>query len=188
MKQQRSLVRELSKAIDKEVCLLGRVLAIRKLGNISFVLVQDYSGTVQTVWDKQPIVKVQDAVSVVGTVRQDKRAKSGVELKGRELQIISGTTEELPLDLSKSELKLQLRTLLDQRPLSLRHPKQQAIFKVYDVLLKAYAEALRAEGFTEIKTPKILAAVSEGGANFFKIGYFGKSAYLAQSQQFYKQL
>jgi nondiscriminating aspartyl-tRNA synthetase len=47
---------------------------------------------------------------------------------------------------------------------------------------------MRQEGFTEIKTPKILEAASEGGANFFQIKYFDKNAYLAQSPQFYKQI
>src|SRR3972149_9796570 len=98
MQKDRSLVRELNKAIDTEVQLLGRVLTVRKLGNISFVLLQDYTGTVQTVWEKQPAVKVQDAVRVVGTVRQDKRAKSGVEVKGASLSVIASSIEEAPTD------------------------------------------------------------------------------------------
>ncbi len=51
----------------------------------------------------------------------------------------------------------------------------------------AYSETLHAAGFVEIKTPKILSAATEGGANFFKIKYFDRDAYLAQSPQFYKQ-
>jgi nondiscriminating aspartyl-tRNA synthetase len=47
---------------------------------------------------------------------------------------------------------------------------------------------MRQEGFTEIKTPKILEAASKGGANFFKLEYFEKEAYLAQSPQLYKQI
>jgi aspartyl-tRNA synthetase len=40
----------------------------------------------------------------------------------------------------------------------------------------------------EIHTPKLLAAASEGGANVFKVSYFDRSAYLAQSPQLYKQM
>ena len=47
---------------------------------------------------------------------------------------------------------------------------------------------MRKNGFTETKSPKLLGAASEGGANFFKVDYFEKSAYLAQSPQFYKQI
>jgi nondiscriminating aspartyl-tRNA synthetase len=53
--------------------------------------------------------------------------------------------------------------------------------------LKSYAEVLRENGFLEIKTPKIVSAATEGGANFFKIKYFKREAFLAQSPQFYKQ-
>jgi aspartyl-tRNA synthetase len=42
--------------------------------------------------------------------------------------------------------------------------------------------------FVEIHTPKLLAAASEGGANVFKVTYFDRSAYLAQSPQLYKQM
>ncbi|NCB29317.1 MAG: aspartate--tRNA(Asn) ligase, partial [Clostridia bacterium] len=43
------------------------------------------------------------------------------------------------------------------------------------------------QGFTHIHTPKIVSAGAEGGANIFKLDYFGQQAYLAQSPQFYKQ-
>jgi nondiscriminating aspartyl-tRNA synthetase len=47
---------------------------------------------------------------------------------------------------------------------------------------------MRAENFTEIKTPKILGSATEGGANFFKVKYFEQEATLVQSPQFYKQI
>src|SRR5436309_1326623 len=43
-------------------------------------------------------------------------------------------------------------------------------------------------GFTEIYTPKVVAAATESGANVFPIDWFGRRAYLAQSPQFYKQV
>jgi nondiscriminating aspartyl-tRNA synthetase len=46
---------------------------------------------------------------------------------------------------------------------------------------------LYAERFTEIFTPKIVATATESGANVFSVDYFGRTAYLAQSPQFYKQ-
>ena len=47
---------------------------------------------------------------------------------------------------------------------------------------------LRSEGFTEIHTPKLVGTASEGGADVFKVEYFGSNAYLAQSPQLYKQM
>ena len=185
---QRTLIKEVNKNIGKEVLIQGRIINLRKMGGISFALVQDYSGAIQTVLEKSAEVNMGDAVEIVGSVRQDERAKGGYEIVGKEIKVIAASIEEYPFDLSKSILHLQLTTLLDERALSLRHPNVQAIFKFYDILLKTYDEAMRQEGFIEIKTPKILEAPSEGGANFFKIQYFEKSAYLAQSPQFYKQI
>lgn len=109
-------------------------------------------------------------------------------MKGEKIEIITKNTETLPFDLEKDDINLNLNTLLDYRTISLRHPKVQAIFRLYDILLKSYENVMRDEGFIEIKTPKILGSASEGGANFFKVDYFEKKAVLAQSPQFYKQI
>ena len=50
-----------------------------------------------------------------------------------------------------------------------------------------FRESLRAQGFTEIHTPKLVAGESEGGADVFRTDYFGQTACLAQSPQLYKQ-
>lgn len=185
---ERTKISELKNFEGKEVNLMGRVMNIRKLGSITFVILQDYTGTVQTVWENDVKANVGAAVAITGAAKKDERAKGGVEISGKNLEIISTNTEDLPFDMAAKDLNLNLNTLLDMRTLSLRHPKTQAIFKLYDLLLEAYEKVMREEGFTEIKTPKILEAASEGGANFFKINYFDKNAYLAQSPQFYKQI
>ena len=185
---ERILIKEVSKKENEEVCIKGRVTNVRALSNLTFIQVSDYSATIQVVFEKALEVKVSEAVEITGVVKKDDRSKTGYELQGKELTIASKCIEELPFDLSKKDLNLQLSTLLDNRTLSLRHPKTIAIFKLYDILLRAYESVMREEGFTEIKTPKILEAASEGGANVFKVDYFEKEAFLAQSPQFYKQI
>lgn len=185
---ERTLIKNLKENVGKEVTIKGRALNVRALGSVSFVIVQDYSGTIQTVWENDVTIKTGEAVELIGTVKADERAKSGFEIDGKEIKLVSKNQGDLPLDLSKTKFDLQLNTLLDHRTLSLRHPRVQAIFKLYDILLGAYETVMREKGFTEIKTPKILEAASEGGANFFKIDYFEKEAYLAQSPQLYKQI
>jgi len=185
---ERTLINQVSQNLGKEILIKGRIISLRQMGGIAFALVQDYSAAIQTVWEKETEVKMGDAVEVVGSARKDERARGGYEVVGKEMKIVASSLEEYPFDLSKSILNLQLTTLLDKRTLSLRHPKIQAIFKLYDILLRSYDEIMREEGFTEIKTPKLLEAPSEGGANFFKIQYFDRNAFLAQSPQFYKQI
>ena len=184
----RTLIRELQKLIGREVLIKGRVENVRALGGIYFVIVQDYTGTVQTVWKEMPNIKTGDVLSMEGSVKEEKRAKGGVEVHGIKIIDSVRATEDLPIDLSKPALSVQLTTLLDHRPLTLRHPTVQAIFRLYALLLEAYETEMRREGFTEIKTPKLLEAATEGGSNFFKIQYFEKDAFLAQSPQFYKQI
>ncbi|WAQ93280.1 hypothetical protein PtA15_18A338 [Puccinia triticina] len=44
------------------------------------------------------------------------------------------------------------------------------------------------KGFIEIHTPKIQGAATESGASVFKLGYFERNAFLAQSPQLAKQM
>lgn len=185
---ERTLIRQIAEREGNKALIKGRVFNTRNLGNIVFLVVNDYTGAIQAVTQKGTDVKIGDEVSIEGTVKKDERAKGGFEIKVEEIEIVSSNIEELPIDLSKNDLNLNLNTLLDYRPLSLRHPKVQAIFRLYDILLRSYESVMREEEFIEIKTPKILGSATEGGANFFKVKYFEKEATLAQSPQFYKQI
>lgn len=185
---ERIFINQIFQKENEKILIQGRILNTRNLGNIVFLVVQDRTGAIQVVLNKGAEAKTGEVVSIEGIAKKEPRAKGGFEIQGEKLEIISGISEDLPFDLSKNDLNLNLATLLDLRPLSLRHPKIQAIFKIYSILLENYAKAMREEGFTEIKTPKILGAATEGGANFFNVKYFNKKATLAQSPQFYKQI
>ena len=185
---ERLLIKEISNHEGEKITIKGRIFNIRNLGSISFLIIRDYSGVVQVVASKDAEVNSGDIVLVEGIVKKDERAKGGYEMKAEKIEIITKSKETLPFDLEKDDINLNLNTLLDYRVLSLRHPKVQSIFRLYDLLLKSYDEAMREEGFVEIKTPKILESASEGGANFFQVDYFDKKAVLAQSPQFYKQI
>src|SRR5438034_3936662 len=54
--------------------------------------------------------------------------------------------------------------------------------------MEGFRATLRARQFVEIQTPKIVGSATEGGANVFRVDYFGRPAYLAQSPQLYKQI
>ena len=70
----------------------------------------------------------------------------------------------------------------------MRNIDEQKIFKLRANLNRYIREFLNSKDFTEIQTPKILAGATEGGAEVFKVDYFGREAVLAQSPQFYKQI
>lgn len=91
-------------------------------------------------------------------------------------------------EVSFARCKVGRTTRLDNRWLDLRIPVNQQIFKLKSLMEACIREVLIEEDFTEIHTPKIIPAVSEGGAGVFDVNYFGKKVYLAQSPQLYKQM
>ena len=85
-------------------------------------------------------------------------------------------------------MDVNLDTILNNRAISIRHEKVNSIFKIQNIIVQSFREFLINKGFTEIFTPKIVAEGAEGGTEVFKVEYFEKTAYLAQSPQFYKQM
>jgi len=81
-----------------------------------------------------------------------------------------------------------LKTRLDHRYLDMRAPVNVCIFRIQSAVSCLFREYLVQKNFIEIHSPKIIGTASEGGAQVFKLGYFGGEAYLAQSPQLYKQM
>ena len=106
----------------------------------------------------------------------------------RLFEIISEAIEPTPIEIPKEEFSANPDTLLEYRHVSLRGVKARAALKVQAELVKGFRSFLNDQGFTEIFTPKLVAAGAEGGANLFEVDYYGKRAYLAQSPQLYKQI
>ncbi|KAF4810783.1 Aspartate--tRNA ligase [Colletotrichum siamense] len=77
---------------------------------------------------------------------------------------------------------------LNNRVLDLRHPSNQALFRVRAMITRKFRETLDNNGFIEIQTPKLQPAATESGAEVFKLNYFGRRAFLAQSPQLAKQM
>jgi nondiscriminating aspartyl-tRNA synthetase len=99
-------------------------------------------------------------------------------------------TEEPPIEIDKplSHKSDNLDTLFDHRPLGLRNLQETKIFKIRSDLTRYIRDFLYENDFTEINTPKLVAGAAEGGAEVFKLDYFGQEATLAQSPQLYKQI
>ena len=81
-----------------------------------------------------------------------------------------------------------LPTQLDHAGVSLRHRVRQARWRLAAASLRGFRETLDGLDFTEVHSPRLVAAATESGANVFEVDYFGRPAYLAQSPQFYKQV
>lgn len=188
----RTLVCELANKIGETVFLQGWLHRVRNLGKIAFVILRDRSGLVQCIVNTKGInirgLKLESVVEITGEVCKNESVENGIEILVKELSIISEVKDDLPIEINKDNVEANLDTVLNNRVLSLRNPRVNAVFKIQAALAQGFAEYLRSQGFTEVFTPKIVAEGTEGGTELFEVKYFDKKAYLAQSPQFYKQM
>jgi aspartyl-tRNA synthetase len=190
----RTLVSELPEHVGERVTVRGWVQVVRDQKRMQFLVVRDESGQAQAVLGKEEPpselnetisgLAAESAVTVSGTVVADERVKlGGLELQLDGLTVDSSAEPELPIAADSA-----LDKRIDWRYLDLRRPDRRLIFEVQSTVEHAMREFWRREGFIEIHTPKLMGSASESGAELFKVEYFERMAYLAQSPQFYKQM
>lgn len=192
----RTLARELSSKIGQTVEISGWLHKKRLLGGLNFITLRDRSGVTQTlIEDKDEIEKLRGlhigtVLTLTGLVVADERAPGGAELHEVKVTVDVPVTDEPPIEVDKpiSHKSEHLENLFDNRVLNIRNLQEQKIFKIRADLTYYIREFLRSNEFIEIDTPKLLAGATEGGSEVFKLDYFGQSATLAQSPQFYKQI
>ncbi len=195
---ERTLILDCNNKIGGQVKICGWVQTRRDHGKILFLDISDRSGLIQVVFSGSippPELHSQDVICVTGTINKrpehliNKAIPTGsIELQASAPLEILSKAAELPFDMGGRDLDLQLPTLLDYRSLTLRHPKVKEIFRVQEVVIDAFREALKKKDFAEFQAPVIIPQTAEGGAEVFEIKYFEHKAFLAQSPQFYKQI
>jgi nondiscriminating aspartyl-tRNA synthetase len=192
----RILSKDLHDQVGQTVMIQGWLHKKRLLGGLTFINVRDRSGLTQIVIkDKDEVEKLRGlqigtVLEVQGTAIDEPRAPGGVELHDATLTVMVPVTEEPPIEIDKplSHKPDNLDTLFDNRVIGLRNMQETKIFKIRSELTRYIREFLYKNDFVEINTPKLVAGAAEGGAEVFKLDYFGKEATLAQSPQLYKQI
>ena len=195
---ERTLIRDASKKIGEPVALQGFVQTVRNQKAVQFMILRDHTGLIQIVAERseanhelnESIEKLtrESAVEVTGVIVQNPNVKLGqLELQLQTLSVEAMSDATLPIDLfGRTETDVDKR--LDWRFLDLRQHQNQLIFHVQTTVEMAMREFWITNGFVEIHTPKLMGSPSEGGAELFTLDYFGQTASLAQSPQFYKQM
>ena len=174
---------------NETVQVSGMVHAKRPVGGgLTFLKLRKRDGLLQcTCGERVDVSKIpeESAVVVTGRLREEPRAPGGVELVAEGIEVLSRPAAAMPVPIPKAKLNVNLDTELGLRPVVLRHLRERSVFRVQECLGRAFRDYLRDQGFTEIHTPKIVHAGAEGGSNIFRLDYFGRKAFLAQSPQFY---
>ncbi|HEX08292.1 MAG TPA: aspartate--tRNA(Asn) ligase [Thermoplasmatales archaeon] len=190
-----------SKEIGKKeynsiVSVAGWIEDIRNLGSIAFVILRDKQGTLQVTClkkdDKKLFEKLvslprESVISVKGICKENEKVRNGYEILPKEVEILSISDKPLPMGVV-DKTGIEFETRFDNRFIDLRKREIQAIFKIRDKVIDSAKDFLRKNDFIEVHTPKIIASASEGGTDLFKVEYFEKNAFLAQSPQLYKQM
>lgn len=152
---------------------------------------------------------VETIVKVKGVI-QEPKAKQGIvegtsiknlEIHVHEMFVEAKPIQSLPFTVHEAEVSKQdvqregdTRVVLSDRArqngriIDLRSTASQGIFRIQSAVCQAFRAHLHDEGFIEIHTPKLQASASESGASVFKVNYFNRPAFLAQSPQLGKQM
>lgn len=185
---------ELKNYIGETVQIHGSIYKIRKMRDFAFVLLRTKREIIQCVYAKEMAefsleeLVEESCVVLTAYVQEESRSKTGYDLQLKGVTVLSKPEALSPIVMNNKYVDTSIENLLDYRPITLRNEKERAIFKIQEGIVDGIRQFLKRENFTEIRTPKIVYAGAEGGANIFHLDYFGKDAYLTQSPQFYKQM
>lgn len=199
MLNQRTLIKNLKDHIGQEIIIAGWVDIRRDHGKLIFIDLRDRTGIVQMVvlpnykeaQKDAGSVRSEWVIEVSGKVNKRPEKMINVDAENGDIEIevmtikILGQAKELPFE---KDAEINLDTYFDNLPLTLRTKEAKAIFKVQSSIIKSFRDFLTDQDFIEIQAPKLIGEDAEGGANSFDVPYFGHTAHLAQSPQFYKQI
>jgi nondiscriminating aspartyl-tRNA synthetase len=185
--------------VGTEVDFRARIHTQRQLSKaLDFLLLRDQTHSVQGVLSRENMDMVQwvqklqpeSLVHIRGTLTTPPQpirsaTVSDVEVHIDTIHLVNAATHA---PFSNYKPPETLRNRLASRILDLRHPSNQVLFRVRALVARKFRETMEGKGFVEISTPKLQPAATESGAAVFKVNYFGRNAFLAQSPQLAKQM
>lgn len=191
-------VNELKNHQDETIEFNGFIDAIRDKKWVMFVILRDATGKVQMTIEKSEEknaemlellanTTVESTIKVTGKLVLNEAVKlGGMEILPDAVEITS-EAEALPFDFNNLA-GVNIDTRMDYKWLDMRNPRNTLIRQVESCMTEAMREFLYKNNFTEIHSPKLISTASESGSEVFKVKYFDRDAFLAQSPQFYKQM
>lgn len=178
---ERTLVRDLSgqEGARVRVCGWAHAVVTGEDPAETAVTLRDHTGLVDLV-GATAAVDLESAVEAWGAVV---RASGRPQIAVERLTVVGPALGPPPINEGSP-----LEARLGWRYLDLRRPRNHLIFEVQTTAERAMREWWAANGFLELHSPKLRAIPNQSGRELFTVEYFDRSAYLAQSPQFYKQM
>ncbi|KAH6686640.1 aspartyl-tRNA synthetase [Plectosphaerella plurivora] len=194
-----SIAEVTKQAVGSTVTFRARIHTQRRMSRfLDFILFRDQTDTIQGVLSRAHPNMVrwvqhlhpESIVQVTGTLQkpvEDVRSAlhSDIEVNIDSVYLVSSATQPAFSNYRPPEA---MNKRLNARILDLRHPSNQALFRVRAAVTRTFRNSLENQGFMEMQTPKLQPAATESGAAVFKVNYFGRRAFLAQSPQLAKQM
>ena len=179
----------------QEVTLYGWVHTIRDHKKVVFIDLRDKSGILQCVGDSSmSTLSSEDAICISGTIKNrpahmhnEKILTGKIELQVENFEILQ-KSRALPFEINGEKLDLQLPTLLDWRPITLKNSNVTNVFKVQASIAEGFRIQANKMKCLEVFSPTIDSGASEGGTEVFPIKYYDHAAFLVQSPLLYKQM
>ena len=177
----------------QEVVIAGWVHEVRNIGKIVFILLRDRSGIAQVIGKEgvvsDDIIKSmnlpkESVIRIRGTVKRSSESKAGFEIVPLEVKNLNPLEAAIPFEVT-GKVAAEIDVRLDNRQIDLRRIETTSIFNIQSTILNSFRSTMLREGFSEIRTPVLVEAATEGGADLFTVDYFEKKAFLAQSPQLY---
>ncbi len=194
----RTYIKDINNKIDEKITVNGFVHAVRDQGGIIFLIIRDVTGLCQVVIHKKnkkvfelaSELSLESVLEIEGKVKSEKQAPNGVELAADEIKILSAAEPGLPIPVvvEKGGEETDVTKRFDWRWIDLRKQEKLQIFKVWTALEKGFRKHVEENDYVQTYPPALMSTASESGSQVFKVDYFEKEAFLAQSPQFYKQL
>ena len=185
-------IKDVAKYASQEVLIKGWVYQKRSSGKLHFLQIRDGSADIQAVIFKNDVseevfelgdkIALESSVEIVGVVNEHKRSKIGYEISVRDMKLISDG-EGYPITPKEHGVAF----LMENRHLWLRSPRQRAILRVRNEIIKSVRDFFYEKGFTLVDAPIFTPSACEGTTNLFETTYFDTKAYLSQSGQLYME-
>jgi len=176
----------------KEVKIRGWIHRERGSNNLKFIVLRDSTNIIQCIIEKGKVtdedwriadkLRVEAALEITGTIKEDKRAPTGFEITVSHFSVV-GESVDFPIQKDQTS-----EFLADNRHLWLRSRKMTAILKIRSTVFGAIHEYFRKHGFFEYQSPILQSVQCEGGSTLFTVNYFKeKGVFLAQTWQLYAE-